>query len=126
MIKLTGLVTGKKPVNEQENVEGHLLPEDITYFKEKIDAMINSIEEMHQEIGMQLEVAGDETGFKLYDEMVAQLSRYMEATIKSLEYCDKYFTRMEPRIQKLSSGPQAESAPAVRPASVSTSHPNEI
>jgi deoxyadenosine/deoxycytidine kinase len=101
MIKLTGLVTGKKPVNEQENVEGHLLPEDITYFKEKIDAMINSIEEMHQEIGMQLEVAGDETGFKVYDEMVAQLGRYMEATIKSLEYCDKYFTRMEPRIKSL-------------------------
>ena len=101
MIKMVGLVTGKKPVNEQENVEGHLLPEDMTYFKEKIDAMINSIEEMHQEIGMQLEVASDETGFKVYDEMLAQVGRYMEGTIKNLEYCEKYFTRMTPRIQSL-------------------------
>jgi hypothetical protein len=127
MIKLAGLVTGKKTVNEQEmGSDGNLTPEDMTYFKEQLKSLITQVEDVHQEIGTRLEMASDDTAFKVYDEMAAQLGRYMEATIKSLEYCDKYFTRIEPRIQKLSSGPQAESAPAVRPASVSTSHPNEI
>ena len=107
MIRLAGLVTDKRTVvKEQEaGVEGHLLPEDITYFKEQLSEAIEQIENIHQEIGMQLEVAGDETGYDVYKQMEAQLSRYMESSIKSLENCDKFFTRVAPRIKSLTTNP---------------------
>lgn len=114
MIRLTGLVTGKKIVKEQEGAEGHLLPEDMSYFKEQIANMLNSLDEMHQEIGSAIEVAGDETGYGVYNQMEAQVSRYMEAAKKSLEYCDKYLTRMEPRIKSLNK--LTEPTPTTRPA----------
>jgi hypothetical protein len=113
MIRLTGLVTGKKIVKEQDGAEGHLLPEDMSYFKEQIATMLNNLDEMHQEIGSAIEVAGDETGYDVYNQMEAQLSRYMEAAKKSLEYADKYLTRMEPRIKSLNK--LTEPTPSVRP-----------
>lgn len=114
MIRLTGLVTGKKIVKEQEGAEGHLLPENMTYYKEQISKMIESLDELQMEIGSDMEMAADETGYNVYTQMVAQVSRYMEASKKSLEYCDKYLTRMTPRVKGLSQ--MTEPTPTTRPA----------
>ena len=114
MIRLAGLVTSKQIVKEQESAEGHLLPENMTYYKEQIAKMINSLEDLHMEIGSDIEMAGDETGYDVYKQMETQLSRYMEAAKKSLEYCDKYLTRMTPRIKSLSK--LTEPTPTTRPA----------
>jgi len=114
MIKLTGLVTGKKVVKEQEGAEGHLLPESMTYYKEQISKAIESLDDLQMEIGSDMEMARDETGYDVYNQMEAQVSRYMEAAKKSLEYCDKYLTRMTPRVKSLSQ--KTEPTPSVRPA----------
>lgn len=114
MIRLTGLVTGKKIVKEQEETSSHLTAQDISYFKEQISNTLNSIDDMHQEMGSQIEQAADETGYDVYKQMEAQVSRYMEAAKKSLEYADKYLTRMTPRIQNLTK--QTEPTPTTRPA----------
>lgn len=114
MIKLTGLVTGKKIVKEQEGAEGHLLPENMTYYKEQISKMISGLDDLQMEIGSDMEMASDETGYDVYNQMEAQVSRYMEAAKKSLEYCDKYLTRMTPRVKSLSQ--LTDPTPTTRPA----------
>ena len=50
MIKLVKLI---KEVNEY----GHISTEDMTYFKEQIETVLNSIDDLNQEIGSNLEQA---------------------------------------------------------------------
>jgi polyhydroxyalkanoate synthesis regulator phasin len=104
MIKLVKLI---KEVNES----GHISTEDMTYFKEQIETVLNSIDDLHQEIGSNLEQAYDGTGFDVYKQMEAQTSRYFEASKKSLQYLDKYMDKMSKRVTSL----QPE-VPTTRPA----------
>jgi hypothetical protein len=97
MIRLKKIIQLK----EQEQPSSHLTAEDISYFKEQIANMLTSLDEMHQEIGTNIQMANDETGYDIYKEMDAQISRYIESSKKSLEYCDKYLTRIAPRLERL-------------------------
>jgi hypothetical protein len=97
MIRLKKIIQLK----EQEQPSSHLTAKDISYFKEQIANMLTSLDEMHQEIGTNIQMANDETGYDIYKEMDAQISRYIESSKKSLEYCDKYLTRIAPRLERL-------------------------
>jgi hypothetical protein len=125
MIKLAGLVSDKRiVVKEADETSSQLSVQDMTYFKEQVTNLLNSLDDSHQEMGSQLEMAADETGVDMYKQMEAQVSRYFEASKKSLEYLNKYLDKMTKRVSTLQT--PMEASPAVRPASVSTSHPNEI
>jgi hypothetical protein len=125
MIKLAGLVSDKRiVVKEADETSSQLSVQDMTYFKEQVTNLLNSLDDSHQEMGSQLEMAADETCVDMYKQMEAQVSRYFEASKKSLEYLNKYLDKMTKRVSTLQT--PMEASPAVRPASVSTSHPNEI
>jgi hypothetical protein len=104
MIKLVKLIN-------EVNASGHISTEDMTYFKEQIKTVLNSIDDLNQEIGSQVEEAYDGTGAEVYKQMEAQTSRYFEAARKSLEYLDKYMDKMSKRVTSL----QPE-VPTTRPA----------
>lgn len=104
MIKLVKLIN-------EVDASGHISTEDMTYFKEQIENVLNSIDDLHQEIGSNLEQAYDGTGAEVYKQMEAQTSRYFEASKKSLEYLDKYMDKMSKRVTSL----QPE-VPTTRPA----------
>lgn len=94
MIHLTKLL-------KEQEVSSHLTAEDMSYFKEQISNVLSNLDDLHQELGSSIEMAADQSGYDIYNEMEAQFSRYMEASKKSLEYCEKYLTRITPRLQRL-------------------------
>jgi len=68
---------------------------DIEYYSDQLNELLTSLEDFHQELGTAVEMKGDETGDYMYQTAEKQISRYMSATMKSLEGLQKYLERQK-------------------------------
>ena len=96
-IWMTGITTGKRTVKEADD-RGHLTAEDFGYFQDRVDKLYDQLADLEQEIGTAAEMAAEETGYKAYEEITAQTSRYLVATQKQLDALKKYLSRTATRI----------------------------
>ncbi len=68
---------------------------DIKYFNDQLSAILETIDEFHQELGTQIEMKGEETGDYMYDTAEKQISRYINGATKQLEGLTKYLERQK-------------------------------
>ena len=86
--KLGKTFSGDAPGGEPE-------PLDIEYFSDQLNKVYTQLEELHQELGTNIEMKQEETGNYEYEVIEKQIGRYMSGAVKQIDSLQKYLERQK-------------------------------
>ena len=81
-----------------DSPQDRVTSEDLEYFSDQLNDIIQLIMDYHQDVGSAIEMAFDESGIMTYQQMEQQISRYINGSRAQLENLQKYLERQKTKV----------------------------